>query len=573
MKKQNLALAISAALVLSACGGGSNKSEANAAPNNIALSKSSVDENMKGATIGTLSATDANSGDTFTFSVEGDMFVVDGNTLKLAASKSANYEAAKELKAKVTVKDKAGASYSKELTISVNDLLDTYTFKSKLNVQGSSVSYSGQTARHVLINELNHYIDKTLDKDIKESNLANKAEVLAKLNSYFNLGSNDKAEKQVKWDNFPINSIQGAKQTHLENISGSYKDLAGKIAGNDPAGQHEDWNKGAFVGWGAKGSTTPEGLIDILFGQLADNAVAGERIRADGEKIDLIYVTEDGVDLKQLIQKFLLMAIPYSQATDDYLGHETAGKGLTTDNKTNYKGDAKKTYTALEHQFDEGFGYFGAARDYLEYTDSEIAKKGGRTDWQGQHDTNNDGKIDLKSEFNFGQSVNAAKRDRSTKDNAKPTDFTKTTMEAFIAGRKIINDNVGKNLNEFSEADRTALLKHRDNAVSGWEKAIAATVVHYINDTIKDLDKLGTDNFEFNKLAKHWSEMKGFALGLQFNPYSKINDEQFAMIHEKMGMKPVLTVAEKDDYEAKLLEARDIIQAALKFDADNVKKW
>lgn len=144
-------------------------------------------------------------------------------------------------------------------------------------------------------------------------------------------------------------------QTHLANISSSPKNLVEKIAGNDATGQHKDWNNADFAGWGATGSVTPEGLVDIFFGQLADNAEAhlnGQiRTLADGTEITKVYLNTDGTDLKQLIQKFLLMSVTYSQATDDYLGHETEGKGLTTDNIS--AKSAGGTYTNLEHQFDD----------------------------------------------------------------------------------------------------------------------------------------------------------------------------------------------------------------------------
>ena len=70
------------------------------------------------------------------------------------------------------------------------------------------------------------------------------------------------------------------------------------------------------------------------------------------------------------------------------------------------------TYTTLEHQWDEAYGYWGGARDYSAYTDAEIAGAGGRPNFEnGYHDTNEDGLIDLLSELNFSASVNAAKRD------------------------------------------------------------------------------------------------------------------------------------------------------------------
>ena len=54
-------------------------------------------------------------------------------------------------------------------------------------------------------------------------------------------------------------------------------------------------------------------------------------------------------------------------------------------------------------------------------------------------------------------------------------------MAAFIAGRKIIHDNVGSDL---TDEQLAALYVQRDLAIGGWEKALAATAIHYINDLI-----------------------------------------------------------------------------------------
>jgi len=73
--------------------------------------------------------------------------------------------------------------------------------------------------------------------------------------------------------------------------------------------------------------------------------------------------------------------------------------------------------------------------------------------------------------------------------------------------------------------------------------------------------------------------MKGFALGLQFNPHSPITDQQFADIHNYLGLKPVIMAfgsSDKTDvtaYIADLEKARDVLQAALSFDATNVANW
>ena len=572
--KKALALAVAASLTLSACGGGSSNNSStptptNTAPTDISLTTMSVDENSLGAVIGTLSATDANSGDTFTFTTDSDMFAISGTTLSLKADVMANFESAESLKANITVADKAGLTFKKEFTVAVNDLLDTYKFESKLVSGKSSVGYSGQTARHALIAELNTYIGSGLQADIDANKFADKQAVLDKLNSYFRTTDDQYS------NNFALTFLKDAKQAFITDVSSSHKNLVGKLAGNDASRMHKVWTDGtSFVGAGA--NMTPEKLVDAYFSQLADNSV-NANIRLDeatNKPITKVYVNTDGTDLKQLIQKFLLMSVTYSQGTDDYLD-----EGLAADN-IGPRGTGKAD-TALEHGYDEGFGYFGAARDYLEYNDNEIAGKvkteaDGRASWNGKHDTDGDGKFDLTSEVNLGNSVNAAKRDRGTVGNAKPTDFTKMAMEAFLAGRKIINDNVGT---AFTADQTTALAAQRDIAVKAWEKAVAATVIHYINDVSADLDKAGTAEYNFEDVAKHWSEMKGFALGLQFNPHSPITDAQFAQIHTYMGQKPVVMAFGSNDktavtaYIADLKKARDVLQAALSFDATNVANW
>lgn len=572
IKKSVLSLAILSSLLLTACGGSSDSTppaEVNVAPTDIVLSNLVVSENSLAAALGDLSTVDANTGDTFTYSITDDRFVISGNSLALADDVTLDFEVDEEIDLEITVTDSDSNSFSKILTIVVSDVLDTYAFDSKIISGGINVSYTGQIARHVLIAELNHYIGNQLQADLDDgTTFQSRDEILAKLNSYYRT-------TDVQYDNFPITFMSDANQGFITDISSSPKDLNGKIAGNDNSAldQHQDWNNGDFAGWGVTGSTTPEGLIDIFFGQLADNAelhrTGGIRQSVLNENISEVYINADGTDLKQLIQKFLLMAVAYSQGTDDYLDDANVGKGLNSD----FNQDGTKAYSVLEHQFDEGFGYFGASREYLSYSDNELSGDAGendRADWNNNHDTDADGKFDLTAEVNFGNSVNAAKRDRGTAGNAAPTDFTKQIMEAFIEGRKIINDNAGVELT----ADQfTALLAQRDIVVDGWERSIASTVIHYINDTHADLANLGTDDFNFEDAAKHFSELKGFALGLQFNPHSSISLVDFAEIHRLIGDKPELDINAVAAYQADLITARGIIATALSFDADNVANW
>lgn len=575
-KKNLLSVAVVVATFgLTACGGSSSNPApppppppappANSAPTDITLSASSVTENDLGAIVGTLSATDADASDTFTFAVDDGRFEIDGADLKLKAESALNFENEAEVTLSITVTDSESADYSKDITISVDDLLDYYDFVSKIDDTKSSVSYSGQVARQILINDLSKFIGAQLsdvaDFDTNAS-FADREAVMETLNSYFDVSDYSVASQRTI-----LTTTTPGAQTTLAEISGSSKNLVGKIAGKDVKGQHKDWTT-EFEGWGVKGSTTPEELVRTFFNMLADNAQTqlNGTVRQDpfGNPITNISLTNDGRDLKQLIQKFLTMSVSFSQGVDDYLDDDEPGKGLLSSHDFPATDDP---YTDLEHQFDEGFGYFGAARDYLDYSDDETAGKSGRDDWQGYHDTDADGSIDFNSEYNFGHSTNAAKRDRS----ATGIDLTKDAMTAFLQGRKLLNDTAG---NALSDDQKVELYGYRDTAILAWEKAIAATVVHYINDVDDDLAKIATGEFSYADLTKHWSEMKGFALGLQFNEDSPLSDADFATVHTMFGDMPVLIGdVEVADYRAGLMSARDLMQEAYAFSPENAENW
>jgi len=563
----------------------------NTAPTEVALSANTVEENAVAAEIGSLTTSDADADDTHTYTVSDDRFEIVDGMLKLKADMSLNYEAEMQVMLTVTTTDSSNGSFEQPLTIDVTDsvgvqsvidgltLPSTYAFDSAFTADASSVSHSGQAARQILLLELNNYISSGLASDVENEVITSGAEAKTKLMSLYAKSEDD---WQADKDNDTVQVITAisletpltAKQMKITDVSSSHKNLQAKMAGNDTTGQTRDWSTD-LVGWNDKGSLTPNGVVEALFDMIAanvDTEIAGS-VRNDitGEPITKLYLQEDGTDSKQLIQKFILGALNFSQGTDDYLDHMTDGKGLNSDNMAQ---DGTKAYTSLEHQFDEGFGYFGAAHNYNDYTDLEIRAKSGRDGWSnGYNDIDADGMIDFTSEINFGNSTNAAKRDVGTADNAMPTDFTKQAFDAFVTGRAIISSAVTSDLT----ADQmTTLLEQRDVAVLTWEKAIMATVVHYINDVNADLDKLGTDGYssdDYADLAKHWSELKGFSLNVQFNPHTPMSDEQFAMMQENIGMAPVLTAAEVADYKAKLLEVRIMLQVVYAFDAENVANW
>ncbi len=102
----------------------------NKAPTGLSLSNSTIDENV-GANfvVGSLSTTDSNKKDTFTYSIvpnQGDFEafdIIDGNKLRI--KDSPNYETKNSYTIQVETQDKGGLTYKKDFTITINDINET----------------------------------------------------------------------------------------------------------------------------------------------------------------------------------------------------------------------------------------------------------------------------------------------------------------------------------------------------------------------------------------------------------------------------------------------------------------
>jgi gliding motility-associated-like protein len=100
----------------------------NTAPTAIALAPAAVAENAaSGTTVGTLSATDADTGDTFTYalvsgtgSTDNASFAIDGTSLKTAAV--FDFETKNSYSVRVRVTDAGGLTFERQLTITVTDV-------------------------------------------------------------------------------------------------------------------------------------------------------------------------------------------------------------------------------------------------------------------------------------------------------------------------------------------------------------------------------------------------------------------------------------------------------------------
>ena len=396
------------------------------------------------------------------------------------------------------------------------DVPTAYEFDSRFTPGQSSVVYTGQTVRNLLLQDLKIFTD-ALGKDGAQPATAD--DMLA---FYAHDDSYNMSTITNPTDGFT------ALESKYSSIS-TGKNLNGKIYGE------------VLIEYPGK---TADDLIREWIQIIADNSQDPAKLGTPA-----VYTTEDGVDLSQMINKVLIGTVPYYQATGKYLT-------LLFD-KGNSAAKEGKTYTDMEHYWDEAFGYFGAARDYNTYSDSDIKGKVNK-------DSNSDGKINYNSEYNFSLAVGAAKRDVGSTSGT--VDLTGDIFTAFLTGRALIT----------AEGSQEDIAVHQVAAAEGMEKVIAATVVHYINDTLADMAQIGTSDYSQKDHNKHWAEMKGYAIGLQTSSFKLISDSQLRELAGTMGTAPVYAEPGSSAYNtavANLNRARDVLQQAYGFSAADVENW
>ena len=354
------------------------------------------------------------------------------------------------------------------------------TLKGYSGDKTNSVKYTGQMARQVLHDSLKALV-KTGD--------------LNKMMAYYNGEDGLEIISPKSKDGFPV------KQTMVSEIGSG--NLSGKMY------------KGAIAGWG--GLTGPETIEHMM--QKASEVEGG-------------FDPNTGFDYTQLISKFAMGAVFYNQAVNNYLG-----KKMEIGQKPNSEPYKEGSYyTGKEHSWDEAFGYWGSAAHALTLSAEDnynVAKKKDLA----LADHNGDGVVDLYSEMTYAHAYYASSYDKGGK-----TDYLATVNQAFIDGRLVIRDAGGRNL---SFDERTEMLAARDVIRENWQKVIAESVFKYAGSTYKDLvaletimDANGDTTEAFRKYAKHWGELKGFALALQCGPENL--GEAAVKMNRMMGFGPVL---------------------------------
>lgn len=174
-----------------------------------------------------------------------------------------------------------------------------------------------------------------------------------------------------------------------------------------------------------------------------------------------MYLTDgNGRELNQIITKGLMGAVMYYQATSYYLSDAKIGNGVN--NSTPVDPSAGKYYTAMEHHWDEAFGYFGVPVGFP----TEPA-----SGYWGKYSDGRDGLLGTNTRL----------------------------MNAFLTGRAAIaNDDMETKDQQIARIQ------------NAWQDVCAGTAIHYLN--------AAKANFGDHAIRNHaLSECYGFVSSLMYN--------------------------------------------------------
>ena len=383
----------------------------------------------------------------------------------------------------------------------------TYIF---LGANGqSSVDYSGQTVRNLLIADIQSFAQSP-----GASSYTGGAITVAGILKYY---------QHVDADSLSIRTSVAGGKTLLHT---KYAQIASGRS------LHNKVSTANVIGYGVPMDTLVRRWAAIISANSQDSAK---------RKTTAIYLDSNDVNVAQLISKGLAGAVAFYQATGVYLAEVTSKDNATPVTGTNY--------TAMEHSWDEAFGYFGAAINYSSYSDDTLNIAAA-----SYRDDNNDGKIDLRSEFNFSMMGRyTARRDRGLVGQ----DWSGDAFKAFLKGRALIS----------AKGTTNEIAEQRTIIAEVWEKTFASNTIAYIRnvkdilDTISATPTLATRT----SLGGNWGELKAFAICLQYSPYKKATDAQLLQLHNWIGTKPVRDASGKAAYIAKLDSAQALVKTIYGF--------
>ncbi len=284
-----------------------------------------------------------------------------------------------------------------------NSIPETYSF--------ANVNYSGQTARLEMTKEI--------DAIIQEAKTNGTPINTEKLNAMLRNEGNPFASTEL-------------------NESG--KDIYSKI---DPS------KTSFFIDL-----ITDMGTINTT--DVAEDGKGGLVTSADGTRSYL--VNSKGWDYGEIMEKGLMGALMFHQV----VGYTSENKiGSAVDNKTIVPGEG----TAMQHHWDEAFGYFGATKEFPKSTEG----------------------IDFVAKYANARDALVGLNDMLMKNG-------------YLKGRAAINNS-----------DDDAKWEAIEEIRKGWELTFVTTTIHYLNSAKK--------NYTDDAMRTHTlSECYGFLWSIQFNP-------------------------------------------------------
>ena len=396
----------------------------------------------------------------------------------------------------------------------------TYTFNSRFISDESSVSYSDQVNVNMMVLDL-----KTMtDFPGSSSGLPIAVENMTRLYEY------DESYNFYSW----INTDPYSSQKFYNNISSTGQNLAGEINNDEVYGFDE----------------TANSLILHWMQKIADNSNNFDKVGSF-----LAITDQNGLNLSEMINKTLLGAVLYYKGIPNQLNNLEMLDNSSADSEDSF-------YSALEHSWDESFGYFGASADYNTGYLDDIDRIE-----DPFFDSDSDGVISFKSEYIFNNALLAAQRDSGAMDES--VNFTKSIFDAFLEGRTLIHN----------QESTDKILAQGQIIANNWEKVIAATIIHNINKLDKEMSDLeisaGPLSLTSIKYNKYWSRMRALTISLQYNNVKLISDADLLMVVDLMGETPIYPSNELfSTYRITLTETvKNILQSAYNFSDTSIRDW
>ncbi len=333
-----------------------------------------------------------------------------------------------------------------------------YKIPSTYNFENAS--YSGQIQRLDMLDEITSYMKTVVNGDIVDAN---------QLKTMY-------ANDNFIWTNTELN--------------GSTKQLKNKT----------------FPGE----SSNIEGWMEVLAlasasPNVGSNGTPGIVTSGDGAKKYLF--DANGMEPVQMIEKGLMGSCFYYNGITEYLSPTK----MDVENDEFAEG---KTYTDMQHHWDESFGYLAAPTDI---SDDNIADYDDLRFWGKYMKKAHDGGL-------------------NTVDNI---------MSAYISGRAAIDNK------DYNQRD-----KEIANIQKEWEIIIATTAIHYLNGAISDFADDAKRNHQL-------SESYAFISGLKYNASKTISDSQIALVLSSLG---------QNFYEisvADITDAKNVLGTAFNLNVDN----